>query len=72
MDVFWLIPMVLVGIALLSVLYARIRKLPSSMSTPHVLVDKPLDKPAIDQATLDHDWSGRPCGSFLDYLAGRD
>lgn len=71
MDLFWLIPTGLVLIPLLLVLYVHISRRPSTPpSEPRVLVDKPSDEPLIDPATEARDWSGRPCGSYLEWLSG--
>jgi hypothetical protein len=71
MDVFWLIPIGIVAIVFMITFYAYIRTQPSSPSTPNVLLDKPSDESPMDQADKDRDWSGRPCGSYLDWLFGR-
>ena len=69
MDLFWLVPTTIVVIAFCWGLYAYLWRTPSSPSTPNVLVDKPADKPAIDPAITARDWSTRPAGSYLDWLA---
>lgn len=69
MDVFWLIPVMIVGIALLWGFWMYMRRQPESPSKPHVLVDKPPTPE--DPAEKQRDWTGRPCGSYLDWLFGR-
>jgi hypothetical protein len=69
MDVFWLIPIGIVAIALLCLFLAYLLMQPSTHSPPNVLVDKP-GEPSIDHTTQNRDWSGRPCGSVLDWLTG--
>ena len=72
MDAFWIIPLAIILIPSLWELYTVIQRRSSPPSEPHVLVDKPADKPAIDESTRRRDWQGRPCGSYLDELAGRE
>jgi hypothetical protein len=72
MDLFWLIPGVVLVIAFLGGFYVCVRRKPSSPSTPQVLVDKPSEEPPMDEASKARDWSGRPCGSYLDWLFDRD
>jgi hypothetical protein len=69
MDLFWLIPAVAVGFTFLCGFCAYIMLQPTSPSTPQVLVDKPADEPSTEQAAKVRDWSGRPCGSYLDWLS---
>jgi hypothetical protein len=69
MDAFWLIPVTLVGIAFVWGFSRYMRRLPELPGKPHVLVDKPLEKE--DPAEKQRDWTGRPCGSYLDWLFGR-
>jgi hypothetical protein len=72
MDFFWLIPLLVLVLPLLVVFFAHIKGHPSTQSTPKILLHKAEGEPSIDQATLDRDWSKRPCGSFLDWRSGQD
>lgn len=71
MDFFWLIPMSALVVPLLWAFYSYIKRRTSTHSTPQVLLHKTDGEPSIDQATLDRDWSKRPCGSFLDWRSGQ-
>jgi hypothetical protein len=71
MDAFWLIPVMLVGSGFVWAFWLHLRRQPESPSKPHVLVDKPPHEPPVDPAEMDRDWSGRPCGSYLDWLFGQ-
>jgi hypothetical protein len=71
MDAFWLIPVGMIGGAIMALLYLAIRNRPIAPSTPNVVLDKPADQPAVDPAEKARDWQGRPCGSYLDALNGR-
>jgi hypothetical protein len=70
MDAFWLIPTAIAGMAFLTVLYVWIGNRPSSHAPPQVLLDKPPDGPEIDPAEHERDWTGRPCGSYMEWLFG--
>jgi hypothetical protein len=67
MDIFWIIPIGTLGLACLGGFYAHIRKQPLSISTPRVL----LDLPSTEQIPEHRDWSERPCGSYLEWLASQ-
>jgi hypothetical protein len=71
MDAFWLIPLMFVGIAFVWGFFSYMRRQPELPSKPHVLVDKPPDQQPEDVAEKQRDWTGRPCGSYLDWLFGR-
>jgi hypothetical protein len=71
MDAFWLIPVAIIAIAFVIAFYAYLRTRPLPPTTPHVLVHKPPDEQPKD-TEKPREWSGRPCGSFLDWLSGRD
>ncbi|HUD47501.1 MAG TPA: hypothetical protein VMR33_11760 [Candidatus Baltobacteraceae bacterium] len=68
MDAFWFIPVVLVGIAFLGGFCLYILRLPESPGKPNILVDKPPAQQPEDPVEKQHDWEGRPCGSYLDWL----
>jgi hypothetical protein len=70
MDAFWLIPAMLVGMPFLWVFYVCIRRLPESPSKPQVLLHKSPGEAPVDPAEMDRDWTGRPCGSYLDWFFG--
>jgi hypothetical protein len=72
MDAFWLIPLAILVLAFVWSFYAFLKSRPLSPGTPHVLVDKPADEEGPEErAASDQDWSGRPCGGYLDWLFGR-
>ncbi len=71
MDFFWLIPLGFVATIFFWALYIRIKREPPTVSTPRVIVDKPPTEPLIDPGAKEHDWSKRPCGSFLEWLGDR-
>jgi len=71
MDVFWLIPGMLVGVAFVWGFWLYVRRHPESASKLHVLVDKPPDQQPKEPAEKQRDWTGRPCGSYLDWLFGQ-
>lgn len=71
MDVFWIIPLGIVTALFLIGFYVYINSRPLTPSDPQVLLDKPSDEPAVDEATKARDWSGRPCGAFLDWQRGK-
>ena len=69
MDMFWLFPVLGVGIAFCVIFFVYLHRLPSSPSTPNVLLDKSSEPQPSDTSAEGHDWEGRPCGSYLDWLA---
>lgn len=70
MDVFWVIPVIIVASLGLVGFLAYLHKHSSFHNEPRVLVDKPLEKPLIDPAAENLDWSNRPSGSFLKWHSG--
>lgn len=71
MDAFWLIPTAIITIAFLAVLYAFIGRRPLASHPPNVIVDKPLDKPLIDEDVQKRDWEERPCGNYMEWQSGK-
>jgi hypothetical protein len=71
MDIFWLIPVGIVGIAFLVGFVAYMMRRPLSPSNPQVLVDKSSNEPTVDEADKARDWTKRPCGNFLEWLSKR-
>jgi hypothetical protein len=71
MDLFWLIPLVIIVIPGMVVFYAYIRSRPLTPSDPNVLLDNPSEESPTKAVEEAHDWQGRPCGSFLDWHYGR-
>lgn len=71
MDIFWLVPVVILGIALFWGFYMYLKRRPVSSPTPHVLVDKSREETPGEQADKNRDWSKRPCGSFMDWILSR-
>jgi hypothetical protein len=72
MDIFWLIPVSIVVIALVVTFYAYLKTRQTPPPNPHVLLDKPSENGASDQSAKPRQWSNRPCGSFLEWLSGRN
>jgi hypothetical protein len=68
MDAFWLIPFVIILIAFVWIFYAIIKRRPSAPAEPRVLVDKPAEKPPVDESIKAQDWSTRPSGSYMNWL----
>jgi hypothetical protein len=71
MDGFWVIPVMFVGSAFVWGFYLYIRSRPASHANPDVVLDKPPEQQPDDPAEEQRDWTGRPCGSYLDWLFGQ-
>jgi hypothetical protein len=70
MDAFWVIPVGIIAIIATWWFVAALTRRNAQPSPPHVLVDKESAQQPLDPAQS-RDFAERPCGSFMDWIAGR-